>query len=187
MNTLTMGPLTAKVKDERSKWGQDIRVFRCGVRDCSEKLGFVSFHGEGEARIQGRAFGPLQLEAGYFFAKAQGCFVKTKRPANRLPSHREFARDVTGYHYDERWQEIQGEREDRLRAALEDADPFADNVNTVCSVDTSDLDKEERTIQSACAGLKRTRKHVEGIVADCEEGPFLFKCGRCGQLSKITL
>ncbi len=190
MNELTNGPLPAKQKREVTKAGAPQIVFRCGVRDCSEKLGRSDVSEFGKATV-------FQFEPGYFFAKAQDVWIKTKRPANRLKHHRESVRDFVGSNAQEMLRAIDDEKEARISAALDaltpkatigDLDMALESWEAATSgVSIDDLAAKERDVAKYIATAKRSKEDFYGAFADGERGPFLVRCARCGRVSKITL
>jgi len=190
MNTLTNGPLPAKQKREVTKAGMPQIVFRCGVRDCPEKLGRSNLPEEGR-------MGVLQFAPSYFFAKAQNVWIKTKRPANRLKHHRDSVRDFIGGNADEMLRAIENEKDARISEALDALTPKATIEDlditlelweaSTRGVSIDDLEAKERDVAKYIATAKRSKEDFYGAFADGERGPFVVRCGRCGRLSKITL
>jgi len=117
MTDLTMGPLPAKVKDERGSAGDETRVFRCGVRDCPERLATAFFT---------RDEWSLYTSEGYA-ENSQGVFIKTRR------------------------------------AVIRD-----------CNILSTRESRKDRLQQR------------EGAYLTSEGCPLVFKCARCGRLSKIS-
>lgn len=169
-NDLTMAPLTAKRKLKKSDSGHTYCLFLCGVVTCTEKMGRCEV-------LENKDFATLELELGYGFAKGQGAWIKTKRPANRLDSHVESAK-----------------RAARVSAAVAqlplDAKPVsAEQLDAaIDAVPQHDLTLPTIAGQSVGAYQRimgKSREHIYGAIIPREQWPILVKCAQCGRLCKI--
>jgi len=190
MNELTMGPLPAKHKRERDKYGV-FSAFRCGVRDCPEVLA-------------------TEREGGYFLTKGYersqaGYFAKTRRAARRSFEQREVAEvvviapaqnEIRSLQYDkeQRWTAEYRRRKRERDEQFPDPDPFAEPAVAVPSdeelaidasleADVSDLDEKQEAARDEIRVFKRLRNPFESVCV--EHLPFVVKCGRCGRISRI--
>jgi hypothetical protein len=167
MKTLSVALLPAKRKQE-----DKTIVFRCGVRDCPEKL-FT-------------ACGQMRRVATGYSRNRQGVFCKTRRAGNRLWHHRENVRNYVQPYADEELHQIEKERERRFGAAFDQIIvQDGEEISRPVEVDNSDLEEREKRTRRQLARSRRSREDDLGCETECEEFPLTIKCARCGRLSII--